>query len=304
MFFNGYFYFSLDVASPEGSIADIDIHLSEKAINVRKIIKEPQYMKDIPSDLHCRSYVCDGLLADTGERNNYNEKILVTIRMHDGSVIELSSAELLRTYPEQYNSAVSCLWKIINDCSVGGKILEIGSRGSTSIKFRNRLPKQWEYTGVDIKEGDNVNYVGDVHKLSSLVRGRDFDVIYSSSVFEHLAAPWLVAIECAKVLKVGGYVFTATHNTWPLHEAPWDYWRFTKFSWQSLFNERTGFRIVDATFCELTKIVPVVMGGSDRSRLPAANGGWTGTACIAQKICEPTAEWIGYIQDDQTMYPG
>lgn len=118
---------------------------------------------------------------------------------------------------------------------------------------------------MDIKEGDNVLHAGDVHRLSEMIEPASIDIVYSSSVFEHLAVPWLVAIEAAKVLKVGGLIFVATHNTWPLHEAPWDCWRFTKYSWASIFNARTGFRILDATFYELTKVVPVVMG-PDRCR--------------------------------------
>ena len=38
-----------------------------------------------------------------------------------------------------------------------------------------------------------------------------FDIIYSSACFEHFAMPWVVAIEIAKLLKVGGIVFVETH---------------------------------------------------------------------------------------------
>ena len=30
-----------------------------------------------------------------------------------------------------------------------------------------------------------------------------------------------------------------------LHDAPWDFWRFSADSWDALFNKRTGFIILD-----------------------------------------------------------
>jgi 2-polyprenyl-3-methyl-5-hydroxy-6-metoxy-1,4-benzoquinol methylase len=53
-----------------------------------------------------------------------------------------------------------------------------------------------------------VDIVGDAHKLSSYFEnGKQFDIVFSSAVFEHFAMPWIVATEIAKILKVGGFVF-------------------------------------------------------------------------------------------------
>ena len=72
-----------------------------------------------------------------------------------------------------------------------------------------------------------MDVMGDAHKLSDYFDKDSFDVIFSMSVFEHLAMPWKVALELNKVLKPGGMMLHTTHQTWPLHEEPWDYWRYS-----------------------------------------------------------------------------
>jgi hypothetical protein len=48
---------------------------------------------------------------------------------------------------------------------------------------------------ADIKVGENVDIVGDAHRLTSLFKAGQFDFAYSISVFEHLLWPWKVALE-------------------------------------------------------------------------------------------------------------
>src|ERR1043165_6505721 len=68
--------------------------------------------------------------------------------------------------------------------------------------------------------------VGDAHELSKFF-GTEFDAVFSLAVFEHFAMPWVVAAEINKVLKIGGLTFHSTHFAFPLHERPWDFWRYT-----------------------------------------------------------------------------
>jgi SAM-dependent methyltransferase len=120
------------------------------------------------------------------------------------------------------------------------RVLELGARGA---HVDPRLRGYRSYVGVDVHPGPNVDVVGDAHRLSQLVDG-PFDALYSISTFEHLAMPWQVVLEINRVLRVGGLVFTATHHTWPPHELPWDYWRYSKGAFAALFNEHTGFELL------------------------------------------------------------
>lgn len=129
----------------------------------------------------------------------------------------------------------------------GMRILEIGSREVTGpSNARNEFAKA-EYVGFDYYPGNNVDVVGDAHKLSSYFPQEErFDIVYSSACFEHFAMPWLVAIEIHKVLKVGGIVFVETHFSYSSHERPWHFFQFSDMALRVLFCEALGFECMEA----------------------------------------------------------
>jgi len=130
----------------------------------------------------------------------------------------------------------------------GVRILEIGSRVVTGANLRNQFSDA-EYVGFDIYPGDNVDVVGDAHKLSRYFKQDEkFDIIFSSAVFEHLAMPWLVAVEIAKLLKVGGIVFVETHFSFATHQRPWNFFQYSDMGLKALFNSALGFRCIEAGF--------------------------------------------------------
>ena len=104
------------------------------------------------------------------------------------------------------------------------RVLELGARGAA---VDPRLRAVGGYVGFDIRPGPNVDVVGDVHRLSKHVSG-PFDAVYAISTFEHLAMPWKAVLEINAVLADGGLLFVATHQTWPPHELPWDFWRYSR----------------------------------------------------------------------------
>jgi len=127
----------------------------------------------------------------------------------------------------------------------GFRILEIGSREVTgSYGLRGRLAHA-AYVGFDYYPGPNVDVAGDAHRLSELVEGR-FDVVYSTAVFEHLAMPWVVAEEIARVLKPGGMAFIETHFSYSSHERPWHFFQFSDMGLRALFSPALGFECVEA----------------------------------------------------------
>lgn len=161
------------------------------------------------------------------------------------------------------------------------RVLELGSRGA---QVDPRLSGFREYVGFDIHAGPNVDVVGDVHSLSQLVPG-PFDAAYSISTFEHLAMPWKAVLEINAVLAEGGLLFVATHHTWPPHELPWDFWRYSPAAFQALLNRQTGFEIMRAERGLPALIVPMVRdeGLGDLHRNPSA----LGVSVLARKISPP-----------------
>ena len=185
------------------------------------------------------------------------------------------------------------------------KVLEIGSRNVSNVLHRDLFPNASEYVGFDVLAGENVDVVGDVHQLSDYVPENYFDIVYSTSVFEHLMFPWKAALEINKVLKVGGYVMTRTHPVWPEHEMPWDFWRFPRNSFLSIFNGVTGFEVEHTIEGRPMRAFPLVtdspMKDMHRYKLNAS------VFCLARKTCDYDREklkWDMKIDDVvDTMYP-
>ncbi len=130
----------------------------------------------------------------------------------------------------------------------GMKVLEIGSREVTGMSSARDGFTKAQYVGFDYYPGNNVDVVGDAHKLSTYFDAdTKFDLIYSSAVFEHLAMPWVVAQEIAKLLKVGGTLFIETHFSFSSHERPWHFFQFSDMGLRSLFSAALGFECIEAT---------------------------------------------------------
>lgn len=127
------------------------------------------------------------------------------------------------------------------------QVLELGTR--RSISMRSTLHASWvpnagAYLGTDIEAGEDVDIIADVHRLTETVGEEQFDVIISCSTFEHFKYPRLAAHEIMKVLKIGGILFIQTHQSFPLHSYPYDYFRFSREALAGLFGTRMGFNVI------------------------------------------------------------
>lgn len=170
-----------------------------------------------------------------------------------------------------------------------GDVLEIGSRARSGITRRELIAPHLRYTGLDIMPGPNVDAVGDAHQLSQLFAPNRFVAVFSLAVFEHLAMPWKVALEINRVLAPGGLVFVNTQQTWPVHEEPWDFWRFTAHSWRCLFNSATGFEILSTAHGEPARVHPI--WDSPVARDMHLSPAYLWSSVIARKISDTTLTW-------------
>jgi hypothetical protein len=168
-------------------------------------------------------------------------------------------------------------------------VVEVGSRARSGNIYTEWLPTDAKYTGFDIVSGPNVNVVGDAHQLSEYFPRESVDAIFAVSTLEHLIMPWKVALEMNEVLTPGGVVFMSTHQTWAVHDAPWDYWRFSNNTWDALFNRDTGFEVLNSAMGEKANIVAELI-------TPATSGldlqpAFLGSGVIAKKVGSTELSW-------------
>jgi len=110
-----------------------------------------------------------------------------------------------------------------------GKTLDIGCSTSGYAKyFPNRI-------GLDIAEKEGVDVVGDAHDLP--FSDNEFEVILCTEVLEHLHSPQIAINEMRRILKKGGTLILTTRFIYPIHDAPHDYFRYTKYGLKHLLSQ-------------------------------------------------------------------
>ncbi len=90
----------------------------------------------------------------------------------------------------------------------------------------------WDYSKIDI--------CGDLEHIP--LRNDSVDCILCMVVLEHTRNPRQVLLEFARVLKPGGTLIMVVPFLWEEHQAPHDYFRFTRYGVQLLF-ESSVFRL-------------------------------------------------------------
>lgn len=99
------------------------------------------------------------------------------------------------------------------------KILDVGSLdGNGNYNYSDIFDeKNWQYTGLDIQVGNNVDIVvTDIYNWFE-IEDNTYDVVISGQFFEHLEFFWLTMSQIERVLKPGGYVCIIVPSSGPKH---------------------------------------------------------------------------------------
>ena len=137
-------------------------------------------------------------------------------------------------------------------------VLEMGTlrwEADFPTHHRDWAPHAAAYVMTDIGEGQDVDVVADAHTLSRDLSNETFDAIIAVSVWEHLMRPWVAAQELAKSLQSDGIAFICTHQTFPLHGYPHDYFRFSAEALALIF-EDAGLTTLGVGYDYPCSIVP------------------------------------------------
>ncbi len=127
------------------------------------------------------------------------------------------------------------------------KLLDIGSlQVGSDPTYRQLIPESWEYTGLDITPGQNVDIISD-HAYSYPFSRNTFDILISGQCLEHVEIPLLWMGELHRILKPFGSVCIIAPSAGKIHHRP-DYWRIQPDGMYSLLSQ-CGFKNIKIVRC-------------------------------------------------------
>jgi SAM-dependent methyltransferase len=120
-------------------------------------------------------------------------------------------------------------------------ILEVGSKQydqESTVNYKE-LFKGYDYLGIDLQAGENVDIAVDLTQdfnlVSKKIGDRKFGTVICCSVLEHIFNIFQAAQNISNLTKSGGVLFVSVPVVWKFHGYPSDYWRFTPEAIKKLF---------------------------------------------------------------------
>lgn len=131
-----------------------------------------------------------------------------------------------------------------HELPAGARVLDAGAgEGQYAHHFAHH-----KYCGVDLAVGDAAWDYGRLDAVADLAalpfRDAVFDAALHIVTIEHLREPLCALTEIARNLQPGGVLLLAAPHEWEVHQAPHDYFRYTRYGLQYLL-EKSGFEILE-----------------------------------------------------------
>jgi SAM-dependent methyltransferase len=122
-----------------------------------------------------------------------------------------------------------------------GRLIDIGCGNKPYEHILS--PYITEYIGCDIaqSDGDRVDVLCPANNIP--VDDCSFDTVISTQTIEHVEDPQGLVNEAFRVLKPNGYLIISGPQYWPLHEEPFDFFRYTKYGFKYIL-EKAGFHVI------------------------------------------------------------
>jgi SAM-dependent methyltransferase len=130
---------------------------------------------------------------------------------------------------------------------VQGKLLDLGCGKAPLFGIYHLYASEvycvdWENS---LHENRHLDAVCNLNRLLPLP-DESFDAIILSDVLEHIAEPKLLFSEMHRILRTGGKILLNVPFYYPLHEEPYDYFRYTRFALRK-FADDARLKVVKLT---------------------------------------------------------
>lgn len=123
------------------------------------------------------------------------------------------------------------------DSYARGRLIDIGCGNKP---YKPLMQNVTEYIGCDIVQSslETVDVLCEANKIP--LPSESFDTAFSTQTIEHVADHKGLVTESFRLLKKGGYFIVSGPMYWPLHEEPYDFFRFTRHGFKYLL-EQAGY---------------------------------------------------------------
>ncbi|HTS25005.1 MAG TPA: class I SAM-dependent methyltransferase [Bryobacteraceae bacterium] len=126
----------------------------------------------------------------------------------------------------------------------GARVLDAGAGEGQYAHYFDRR----QYCGVDLGVGSPSWDYGRLDVIADLAalpfRDAAFDAALHIVTIEHLPEPGAALAEIARTLAPGGTLLVAAPHEWEVHQAPHDYFRYTRYGLAYLL-EKSGCRVIE-----------------------------------------------------------
>jgi SAM-dependent methyltransferase len=125
-----------------------------------------------------------------------------------------------------------------------GTVLDIGCGDMPYRSLLEAADGVRMYVGMDLMDGGYGRPQVEWDGTRIPFRSESIDCALATEVFEHMPHPEVVLVEVWRVLKPGGFLFLTVPFLWPVHDVPFDEYRYTPFALKRLLHE-AGFDEVE-----------------------------------------------------------
>jgi len=121
------------------------------------------------------------------------------------------------------------------------RIINIGSGGQIKellIKHNIRFKE------LDIDKKRKPDYVCSVEDMP-IFKDNSIDIFFCMEVLEHVKNPFKAVQEMERALAFGGIIIGSTPFMMPIHDEPYDFYRYTKYGIKNLFKSFKKIRLIE-----------------------------------------------------------
>jgi len=148
----------------------------------------------------------------------------------------------------QHRRIRKLLRSVAEEFDRSGRIaVEIGA-GSTS---KHKYFSSALYVSTDFVAREHINLVEAASHLA--FRNHSADLVICENVIEHVYDPQGLLKETRRILRRGGCLFLVTPFLFPLHDVPYDFFRYTEYSLRHLLHDYPAVSIHKVLWLPLPK---------------------------------------------------